>query len=106
VNRLKIELKSSDDRRKAFFAVRERILSDLVSGRIPTFHVLHFEKDGSADNHYMTPISVEPVNDQGCKMIWIQDFEFWLKLLLKIKRVVNVEYDPSRPAVIFTYDES
>jgi len=36
-------------------------------------------------------------------MVWIQDFEFFLKLLLRLKKVVEVEYDHERPAVIFTY---
>ena len=36
-------------------------------------------------------------------MVWVQDFEFFLRLMLRLKRIVEVEYDPKRPAVIFTY---
>lgn|GEM_PF-2652448 len=103
---IKFELKTVEDRKKAFTVISERILRDILNGRIPTYHVLHFNRDGSAHNHFMTPISLEPVDSQGRKMIWIQDFEFWLKFLLKNRKVTYVEYVPSRPAILFTYDES
>jgi len=102
---MKFELKTKEDRKRAYNELRKLILNDLGNGRVPTFHVLHIESDGTTDNHYMTPISLEPVNKRGDKMIWVQDFEFFLKLLLRLKRVVEVEYDPKRPAVIFTYAE-
>jgi len=101
----KFELKTIEDRKRAFKEIWKLVLNDVGRGRIPTYHILHIEKDGTADNHYMTPISLEPVNERGDRMIWVQDFEFFLKLLLRLKRVVEVEYDPKRPAVIFTYAE-
>ena len=100
---MRFELNSIEDRKRAFREIWRLILNDIAKGRIPTYHILHIEKDGTVDNHYMTPISLEPVNEKGDKMIWIQDFEFFLKLLLRLKRVVEVEYDPERPAVVFTY---
>ena len=100
---MRFELKTPKDRKRAFREIWRLILNDIAKGRIPTYHILHIEEDGSVDNHYMTPISLEPVNEKGDKMIWIQDFEFFLKLLLRLKRVVEVEYDPERPAVVFTY---
>ncbi|RLG50031.1 MAG: hypothetical protein DRN90_00210 [Thermoproteota archaeon] len=100
---MKIELRSAEDRKRAFREIWRLVLNDLGKGRIPTYHILHIEEDGSADNHYMTPISLEPVNEKGDKMIWVQDFEFFLKLLLLLEKIVEVEYDPKRPAVIFTY---
>jgi hypothetical protein len=54
----------------------------------------------------MTPISLEPVNEQGDRALWVQDFEFFLKLLLKLKSTIEVEYDHTRPAVVFTYIEA
>lgn len=103
---IEFELKTVEDRRKAFATLSKRILRDVLDGRIPTYHVLHFERNGSAHSHVMTPISLEPVDSQGRKVIFIQDFEFWLKFLLKNKNVTDVEYDPSRPAILFVYDES
>jgi len=47
----------------------------------------------------MTSVSLE----SGERVLWVQDFEFFLKLLLKQRAVKEVEYDPRRPAVIFTY---
>jgi len=102
---MRFELKIEEDRRKAFREIRRLILSDLMRGRMPTFHVLHFERDGLVDNHYMTPISLEPADEQGNSVVWFQDFEFFLKLLLSLRKVVEVEYDHERPAVIFTYSE-
>jgi len=100
---MRFELRTIEDRRRAFREIWERVLNDVGSGRIPTYHVLHIEGDGTVDNHYMTPISLEPVNERGDMMVWVQDFEFFLKLMLRLKRVIEVEYDPKRPAVIFTY---
>ncbi|RLE48889.1 MAG: hypothetical protein DRJ18_00940 [Candidatus Methanomethylicota archaeon] len=102
---MKFELKTVEDRKKAFKELRSLVLNDIGNGRLPTFHILHIERDGTADNHYMTPISLEPVDEKGTKAVWVQDFEFFLKLLLKLKKVVEVEYDPKRPAIIFTYEE-
>ena len=102
---MRYELKTVEDRKKAFKAIWSLILEDIGRGRIPTFHVFHIESDGTADNHYMTPISLEPVDDKGSKAVWVQDFEFFLKLLLRLKKVVEVEYDHERPAIIFTYIE-
>ena len=103
---MRFELKTIEDRRKAFRKIWKKVLNDVGNGRIPTYHVLHIGKDGTVGNHYMTPISLEPVNERGDRMVWIQDFEFFLKLLLRLKRVVEVEYDSERPAVIFTYVEN
>jgi len=101
----KVTLKTKEDRRKAYNKLRKLIINDLGNGRIPTYHILHIERDGSANNHYMTPISLESVDKQGNKAAWVEDFEFFLKLLLSLKNVVEVEYDYKRPAVIFTYEE-
>jgi len=98
-------LDSAERRKRAFKVIRERMFRDIVKGRIPTFHVLRINRDGVVSNHYMTPISLEPVNERGDKMIWVQDFEFFLKLFLRLKKVTRVEYDSRRPAVIFTYEE-
>ncbi|RLG70638.1 MAG: hypothetical protein DRO23_13065 [Thermoprotei archaeon] len=100
-----IELHTIEDRKKAFKIMWKKILKDLLKGRIPTYHVLHFYKHGSVGNHYMTPISLEPVNKEGDRMVWINDFEFFLRLFLRLKRVTTVEYDEKRPAVIFYYEE-
>jgi len=102
---MKFELKTVEDRKKAFKELRRLVLNDVGKGRLPTFHILHIERDGTVDNHYMTPISLEPVDEEGNKAVWVQDYEFFLKLLLKLKNVVEVEYDPNRPAIIFTYEE-
>jgi hypothetical protein len=101
---VKFTLNTIEDRKRAFRELRKLVLSDIANGRIPTFHVVHIE-DGLADNHYMTPVSLEPVDDQGNRVIWIQDFEFFLKLLLKLKGTIKVEYNHERPAVIFYYIE-
>ena len=102
---IRFELKNREDRKRAFKKLRGLILNDIVNGRIPTYHVLHIEEDGSADNHYMTPISLSPVDEGGTRAVWIQDFEFFLKLLLRLKRVVEVEYNPEEPSIVFTYIE-
>jgi len=98
-------LDSAERRKRAFREIRKLILRDLTRGRIPTYHILRIDRDGVVSNYYMTPISLEPVNERGDKMIWVQDFEFFLKLLLRLKKVTRVEYDSRRPAVIFTYEE-
>jgi len=98
-------LDSTVRRKRAFREIRRLILRDLTRGRIPTYHILRINRDGDVSNHYMTPISLEPVNERGDKMIWVQDFEFFLKLFLRLKKVTRVEYDSRRPAVIFTYEE-
>jgi hypothetical protein len=104
--RLWFELRTAGDRRKAFRELFRVLLDDVAErGKIPTFHVVHIEKGGIISNHYMTPVSLEPVDDGGGVGVWIQDFEFFLKLLLKLGKVVEVEYDPGRPAVVFTYVE-
>ena len=100
---MRFELNTVESRERAFTELWRLILGDIAEGRIPTYHIVHVERDGSVGNHYMTPISLEPVDDQGNRMIWIQDFEFFLRLLLKLRRVIEVEYDPARPAVVFTY---
>jgi len=102
---MKFELKTREDRKRAFKEIWRLVLNDVGNGRLPTYHILHIERDGTVDNHYMTPISLEPVDDKGSKAVWVQDFEFFLKLLLRLKRIVEVEYDHERPAVIFTYAE-
>jgi len=103
---MKFELKTIRDRKKAFKELWRLILNDVGKGRLPTFHILHIERDGTVDNHYMIPISLEPVDEKGNKAVWVQDYEFFLKLLLKLKNVVEVEYDLKRPAIIFTYEEA
>ena len=100
---MRFELKTIEDRKRAYGEIIKSIINDVINGRLPTFHVLHIRRDGTTDNHYMTPISLEPVNERGDRMLWIQDFGFFLKLMLRLKRVIEVEYDPKRPAVIFTY---
>ena len=100
---MRFELNSIEDRKRAFREIWRLILNDIAKGRIPTYHILHIEEDGSVDNHYMTPISLELVDCKGRMMVWVEDFEFFLKLLLRLKKVVEVEYDPERPAVVFTY---
>jgi len=100
---MRFKLKTIKDRKRAFKELWRLVLNDVGKGRLPTFHILHIERDGTADNHYMTPISLEPVDEEGNKAVWIQDFGFFLKLLLRLKRVAEVEYDPERPAVVFTY---
>jgi hypothetical protein len=103
---MRFELRTVEDRRKAFRELLRMVLDDIAEKeKIPTFHVVHVEKDGSIDNHYMTPVSLEPVDDRGNIGVWAQDFEFFLKLLLRLKNIIEVEYDPERPAVIFTYAE-
>ena len=99
---MKFRLRSVEDRRRAFKVLWERIIEDLCRGRIPTYHILRVS-DGEVTNHYMIPTSLEPVDEEGSKMVWVEDFMFFLKLLLRLKGVVEVEYDPERPAVIFTY---
>lgn len=102
---MRFELKTVEDRVRAFKEIWRLVLNDVGRGRLPTYHILHIEKDGFIDNHYMTPISLEPVNKRGDRAVWVHDFEFFLKLLLRLKKVTEVEYDPKRPAVIFTYVE-
>ena len=102
---MRFGLKTIEDRKRAYREIIRLIINDVINGRLPTFHVLHIKKDGTADNHYMTPISLEPVDKKGTKAVWVQDFEFFLKLLLRLKKVVEVEYDHERPTVIFTYEE-
>ena len=103
---MRFELKTAEDRRKAFRELLRMILDDIAErGKTPTFHVVHIEKGGAVDNHYMTPVSLEPIDDRGSIGVWAQDFEFFLKLLLRLKNVIEVEYDPERPAVVFTYAE-
>ena len=83
----------------------KKVVPDLLKGRIPTYHVLHFEtySDGcTADNHYMTPLSMESINGKGDRMIWVQDFEFFLKVFATDERVKMVGYDEDSPAVIFS----
>lgn len=99
---MKFRLRSVNDRKRAFKVLWEHIIEDLGRGRIPTYHILRVS-NGEVTNHYMTPISLEPVDKEGSKMVWVEDFMFFLKLLLSLKGVVEVEYDPERPAVIFTY---
>jgi len=100
---MKFELKTIRDRKKAFKELWRLILNDVGKGRLPIFHILHIERDGTVDNHYMIPISLEPVDEKGNRAVWIQDFGFFLKLMLRLKRVIEVEYNPKRPAVIFIY---
>ena len=102
---MKFELRTPEDRRRAYNTIMKLILNDLAQGRIPTYHILRLDEEGGAANHYMTPVSLEPVNVKGNRMIWVQDYEFFLRLLLRLKRVVEVAYDPGRPAVVFTYME-
>jgi hypothetical protein len=76
---IRFELKTAEDRKKAFRELLKMILDDIAErGRIPTFHVVHVEKDGAVDNHYMTPVSLEPIDDRGRIGVWAQDFEFFL----------------------------
>jgi len=102
---VRFELNNIEDRKRAFTKLWRLILEDVASGRIPTFHIVRVNRDGDIYNHYMTPISLEPVDDQGNRAVWIHDFEFFLKLLLKLKGTIKVEYDHERPAVIFYYIE-
>jgi len=102
---VKFELKSKEDRREAYNRIKELIHRDLFRKRIPTFHVFHVCYDGFdtvSDNHYMTPVSLEPVDERGAKMLNV--FDFFLRLLISLKSTVEVEYDPNRPAVIFTIE--
>ena len=100
---MKFRLNSARDRRRAYRKLAYFIARDIVSKRLPTFHVLHLMRDGGVDNHYMTPISLEPVDEHGKMAVWGSDFKFFLRLMLRLKKVVEVEYDDTRPAVIFTY---
>ena len=103
LRRVRFELRRTKDRVKAFRQLRRIISDNLIRGRIPTFHVLCISHDGTATNHYMTPVSLEPIDDRGSILVNLFDFEFFLKLMLRLKNVKEVEYDPSRPAIIFTY---
>jgi len=102
---VRFKLNSARDRRRAYRKLAYFIARDIVSKRLPTFHVLHLGRDGGVDNHYMTPVSLEPVNEKGDIAVWDRDFRFFLRLMLRLKRVVEVEYDDTRPAVIFTYTD-
>ena len=102
---MRFNLEGKSFKERLFIARRifeEKVVKDLLEGRIPVYHILHFE-DSGVDNHYMTPISLEPVDKKGNKMIWLQDFEFFLYMFLTDKRVKMVEYDEKRPAVIFDF---
>jgi len=106
---LRFELGSAEDRKKAFRELWRAILGDLARGRVPTYHVVVVEEGNEGTefaDHYMTPVSLEPVDDRGSIGVWAQDFEFFLKLLLRLRNVVAVEYVPERPAVVFTYVHS
>ena len=107
---MKFDLTSKDvfERKKIAQLLLEKIVSFLMKGKMVTFHVVHFEYDEwgcTVDNHYMTPISLEPVDEKGNKMIWIQDFEFFLLLLLLDTRTHSVQFDEERPAVIFEFQD-
>ncbi|HID04951.1 MAG TPA: hypothetical protein EYP20_04005 [Aigarchaeota archaeon] len=102
---MRFELRTAEDRRRAFRELARLALQDLARGRVPTFHVVHVEGDGAADSHYMTPISLEPVDGEGSVAAFAQDLLFFLRLLLRLRRVVEAEYDPERPAIVFTYLE-
>ena len=103
-----VEFKLGDlkSRKRAYLELKELILRDLASGRIPTYHFVHYEDNIDMkiiSNHYMTPVSLEPVDKKGRKMLWTQDFLFFLELFLRIKGVREVLYDPKRPAIVFRY---
>ena len=100
---MRYKLRTIEDRKRTYREIIRLIINDVINGRLPTFHVLHIRRDDTADNHYMTPISLEPVDEKGNRALWIQDFGFLLKLMLRLKRVLEVEYNPKRPAVIFIY---
>lgn len=99
---VRIKLSDARSRRMAFRELSKIVLDDVANGRIPTYHILHV-KHSEVDNHYMTPMSFEPADESGSKAVWAGDFMFFLRLLLSLKKVVEVEYDSKRPAVIFTY---
>lgn len=105
MRRVRFELRHVKDRVKAFKHLRKIIANDLIKGRIPTYHVFCISYDGTATNRYMTPVSLEPIDDKGSIEVNLFDFEFFLKLMLRLKNVKEVEYDPKRPAIIFTYIE-
>lgn len=94
---VKFEFKSVEDRKRAYKAIREFILKDLVNGKIPMFHVFHIESDETVDNHYMTPISLEPVDEKGSRAVFVQDFEFSQKLLLRLKRLLRLSMTLADP---------
>jgi len=100
---MKFELKDKKHRKEVFRKLRDVILHELVSKkRIPYFHILHYHPDGTVDNHYMTPIALTKEKD---KMIFIEDYEFFLRILLQNPKVIEVEYDKKEGSIIFTLDE-
>jgi len=102
---MRFMLRTPEDRKRALREIWTVMLRDLTLGRIPTFHVVRVCADGSIFNHYMTPISLKPIDRSRSKAMFYLDFYFFLKLMLRLKRVSSVRYDPERPAVIFMYYE-
>ena len=106
---MKFELEGKSFKERLIIAHKifeEKVLPDLMNGRIPTYHIVHFEDtvEGSiVTNHYLTPLSLEPIDDKKNRMLWVQDFEFLLSMLLTDERVKRVEYNDERPAVIIDF---
>jgi len=99
-----LELNTVEDRKRAFEELRKIVLEELGSGRIPTYHIVRIRRDGTAANHYVTPVSLELLED-GRIVAFHSDFEFLLELLLKLKEVKMVAYIKERPAVVFFMHE-
>jgi len=100
---MKFELKSKEDRIRAFKTVVLRLFEDIKKKKcLPYVHILYIDEHGSAFNRYLALYIVDG------KKVYVDPFsaEFVLKLLLRMKNVTEVEYDSDSCRVIMTFIES
>ena len=93
---MEFELRTMEDRKKAIIEIRSAMLRETLKGKPPTFAFLHFSNDGTLDNHFMTPMPFEKIDEEGTRFMNVADIDFFLSVFLTMPNVSHVEYDPEK----------
>ena len=102
---MKFELKDEKSRKEIGIIIRNKVMANLLKGKIPTFAIVHWTIDGSIDWHYFTPMSLEPVDKDGKRFLSLGDVEFFLALFIKMPNIREVEYDEEKNIIYFNFQD-
>jgi len=86
---------------KDFRRVEERILEDLVKGRLTYFNLV-VQDDVGFSSCFFSPATK---SKKGPGMIFVGDFGKIVRLLLSHPKVRHIEYDPAEPCISAVFED-
>jgi len=86
---------------KDFELIEERILRDLVQGRLTYFALTVTDATGFSSCFFAPATKTK----EGQGMIFVQDYGKIVRLLISHPKIRHVEYDPEEPAISAVFED-